>query len=1486
MSPRPGGEADKMGNKYEAAWAIRYALGCIDDDRCSLTLEDNDGDLGKGSEFTYVSATSTEVHQLKRQNGISNSWTVTSLANHSIFASASIHIAAGREFHFVSMVPCRPLQELTERARQALDLNSFTQTWLTVELSAVFDEVAAPRILGSAQKAWETLRGMWFSVHDERDVIRTNGMLAGSKLTGATGHLIALAIGDILLDNLGRRLTRTELLDLLAQQDICLLAEASRQKANEQVNAVTNSWRDSVRRELLHPRIERVEASQLIEALLEKRIGFVTGTAGGGKSSVLEQSVELLEAAGAKVLAFRLDRLAHFASTADLNLQLGLEVPPAEVLTRAAENQDTYLVIDQLDAVSIASGRIPNSFDAIADLIGEALSVPGIRVILACREFDIDNDHRIRSMIERPDTVKVSVGALSADEVNAAVTVMGLDAAQLTASQHEILRTPMHLVLLETIADQEGALAFQSRGSLFEAYWERKRQMSKVRRAGVQFNVVLSRVANVASDRQMLSIPIEILDDGDLIEDANVLVSEQVLVRDGDRIAFFHETFFDYVFARQWVSRTESLVEFLLRNEQELFRRAQVRQILQYLYERDPERFRDETADVLTSEQVRFHIKETVLAVLSNLEAPSTEDAELIFEVASVTPRLEEQLWSNICRTPWFRRFHEDGTIAAWLDSNGTNLQQRAIDLMSDAVEDRTKEVTELLSSRQGASEYSNWLRRIARVAKIHRHRPLFELLLVAIRENRFDAYTRELWLSVFDLAKHKPLWAIELIQGRVVDHSEGIQLNENGRVSLLNLREPRLAMLVRESAEAEPMAFAQAVVPYLCRVMTITEYEPRANTPIRDRHFSARFDFEGHRSGDLGNVLFSSSVRALESLARNSPHEIRPLLEELASDPHDSAQFLLYRALAAGAGDFSQWAATLILEGSTSLEYGHLSGSIWTVRELVQAVAPYLSDDVHWQLEEEFRDLINGYEGRQNFGRSAFTLLTALNEQRLSQLGVRRLEEYRRKFKESAPAKSQGLMGGGIGSPISSGSSVKMSDEQWLKAIERYDTDETNWDTAIGGARELSHVLRERAAADPSRFALLALKLTSKHHEAYAESLLLGLSNADKAEKTAQQVFDAVRHIASLGHVSIDHCLGDALRRYSRDVPLDLVELLRDRAIQSPNPSDDSPILISEGSDGRKASDMYVNAINTARGSLAEALGDILIYDADGVRTEIVRPYLQTLASDPVIFVRVCVAHTLAASLRHARPDVIEAFDKLVDAEDRILGTSMVQRLMHYIGNVDPTIIDPVMKRMLASEDTEVREAGGSLASFAALEWDRPELMTRVLAGDSKTRKGAAEVCAYRFDTSSSPALACSTLIELMNDSEDEVREAAAELAAHLRGRALQPFTDLLIALIESPAFEQAMPQLILTLQHAPDRVDELVLKTSQRFISVFANEVGDMRSGVAGDAHEISELVVRGLAQSRNKAHRAALLDVLDSLFELGAYGVDDAVAGAERL
>lgn len=1488
MSPRPGGESDKLGNKFELAWAIHHALRCVLDDRCALTVEDNDTEVGQGSEFTYDTGQFIEVHQVKRQNGNSNGWTVRELADRKIFEVAAGHVVAGRHYHFVSLTPCRPLQELSERARKSEDLADFINHWLTGDLSAVFDQVSAVEVLASPQAAWDTLRGMWFSVIDECYLICTNSMLAKCNFSGTDGRLISLAVGDVLLDNLGKRLTRTKLLDLLAERDITPLASGAYQSACEQVQRITRSWRESIQRELFQPPIERAEADQLVRALGPGQIGLITGTAGGGKSSVLEQAVASLEATGAEVLALRLDRFDHFASTADLGEQLGIESSPAVALAMAADGRDAYLVVDQLDAVSLASGRIPECFDIVMDLIGEALFFDSIRVVLACRQFDVDNDHRIRALASRADVTTVEVGLLTKDEVRLAVKNMGLEPTLLSPSQCVLLQLPLHLVLLGTIASNldVDALTFNSRGSLFEAFWQRKRQMARARRRDVRFSDVVSRIANSASDRQVLSVPVEVLDDGDLIEDANVLISEHVLASDSGRIAFFHEDFFDYAFARMWVSRKESLVDFLLHDEQALFRRAQVRQILQHLYEREPDRFRAESEAVLTADNVRFHIKETVLAVLASLVAPTSADAELILRIAETRPRFEALLWQQLQRPQWFARFHEEGQISTWLDGRDEDMRNRALCMMSSAVEEYPESIAALLESRKNAPDYCNWLRRISLFTVAVRNRQLFTLVLEGVRQGAYDGAEHELWLMTNDLAKHEPLWAVELLQAYLIDHAEPLRLNEEGKVALLDLRDYCASELVKETANTEPLTFVLTIVPYLRQVMAATAMEEYIGRPIYDRHFIYRPDDDHFEDSKLDDSLLAASVHSLETLAKATPDTIQNILADLAADPYEASQFLLYRGFSAGGEYFADWAARLLLEGGRRLYCGYVSDVNWVARELVRAIAPHVTDEVHQQLEYLFYDLHNEYGNHASKGYLAFKFLSALDESRLTTAGRRRLGEYRRKFNEDAPSKPFGITGGGIGSPIPYDAAQKMSDEQWLKAIAKHDSNETNWETCTGGAKELSWLLEGQTVTHPQRFARLALQLTPEVNVAYTNALLMGFGDAEVGDSTRPLLFEAVRHIASLGQSGNDRFLGIALKKYYREAPLDLVQLILDRTLHAPDPVDDSPVIIRNDTDGQTAVEMHMNGINTARGSLAETLGDLLIYDRDGQRTSLVAPSLSMLADDPVLSVRSCIAHTLSASLRYARREVLEAFEILIQAHDRLLAAEGVQRLMLYIGKVNPEVIDPVIWRMLASENGETREAGGAIAAHAALEWGRPHFMAQALSGDFHVRKGIAQTAARSVAYTSNTELAVETLIRLMSDDVDEVRKEVATLTLILRNHSLRPFVKLLKALIDSPSYGQASTQLLFTLEHAPDKIDDLVLKASQRFLSVFGNDAADIRTGAAGDARYVSKLVVRGLAQCQSPTHRAALLDVLDQLLELGVYGINDAIEESERI
>lgn len=74
-------------------------------------------------------------------------------------------------------------------------------------------------------------------------MVRTNAMLAECQLSGATGDMTALAIGGVPIGTLGEKLTRIDLLALLALRGISPIEAGAHQTARERVCRATKSWR-------------------------------------------------------------------------------------------------------------------------------------------------------------------------------------------------------------------------------------------------------------------------------------------------------------------------------------------------------------------------------------------------------------------------------------------------------------------------------------------------------------------------------------------------------------------------------------------------------------------------------------------------------------------------------------------------------------------------------------------------------------------------------------------------------------------------------------------------------------------------------------------------------------------------------------------------------------------------------------------------------------------------------------------------------------------------------------------------------------------------------------------------------------------------------------------------------------------------------------------------------------------------------------------
>lgn len=125
---------------------------------------------------------------------------------------------------------------------------------------------------------------------------------------------------------------------------------------------------------------------------------MLAGEAGVGKSGAVLQTVEGLKERGVPFLAFRVDRLAPTTLAEGIGDRIGLPGSPASVVAAVAGYRVSVLVIDQLDAVSLASGRNPELFEVVKEVIRQADDYPRMRLLLSCRRVDLDNDHRLRDL--------------------------------------------------------------------------------------------------------------------------------------------------------------------------------------------------------------------------------------------------------------------------------------------------------------------------------------------------------------------------------------------------------------------------------------------------------------------------------------------------------------------------------------------------------------------------------------------------------------------------------------------------------------------------------------------------------------------------------------------------------------------------------------------------------------------------------------------------------------------------------------------------------------------------------------------------------------------------------------------------------------------------------------------------------------------------------------------------------------------------------
>ena len=1487
----PGGPADKLGNRYEKWWTLSELVQMLGGETEAIRIEDLGVDK---AEFVVTTGARRELHQAKCSHP-SGKWSLATLRAEGLLQAIGKQLAGNDDrFVFASGSDARELAELCNAARDAESDVEFERHFLEAAERRKRFEKLRECWACDVPTARDRLRRIYVHTIDERE-LRDKVSWGLAALFLANPAAVVAELRGIAEDSVHRTISRQDLVEQLRRRGLPLRHLLNSEHAVA-VQAATDRFLDSARLKLIQRRLVSKAAAKTLLSRLDRAPSdsAVTGRAGSGKTACVVEILDCLRGRGLPALAIRFDRVPFHSvsTTADLGRELRLEESPALVLAAAAEavGRPGVLIVDQLDAVSTMSGRSSAAFDLVEQLLHEARGMRAravIHTVVVCRAFDWQNDSRLRQLMPPDSQAPVEVAEFTVEEVSTILTDASFDPALFLSRQLELLRLPQNLALfLEAGFDASRVPTFDTAKVLFDRYWDAKRQSvtDQITTSPDRWVEVMETLCGEMTSAQQLSVVKEKLDrfSPDYLKQ---MASEGVLTFDGRRYGFGHESFFDYCFARLFVNRPESLVSFLKDSEQHLFRRAQVRQVLAYLRDADRDRYVRELAGLLSDEGIRPHVKDLAFALLAEVTNPA-EDEWAIWEewtapalqaIEEGTPnpdKLSALAWRKFFGSaPWFAFVDRRGVVESWLDSGDDQLTDLAMSYLNvhhRHSPDRVAALLEPYADRGG--QWSVRLRNFMQWIKHDSSRRHFDLFLRLVDNGTLDeargpiAENSTFWDMLHGLDKNRPDWIPEVLAHRlrrrfanIRDSGEGL-----GSRELLGY-DGTVVEMIHESAERMPAVFVEHVLPVVLEISdsALTSNEP----PKYDAVWSVPIKSESRNGED---ACLAALAGALATLARGGSTDLRDVIADLRPRDTHIANHLLLTLYAGGAARYADETSMLFCDEPWRFECGFSGSRYWCARETIRAVFTHCTDENRKRLEAVILQYVPPDErtsfGYRESGRAQFALLAAIPEELRSARANARFKELERKFGEP-DGEPQGVTGGRVESPIENSAADKMTDDQWLRAIVKYRSEDRmhfSADGVKGGARQLAQVLEKRVSEDPDRFARLSLAFTDDTNPVYLESTLAGLKGAVCESELKLQVCRKAFG-ESGGHYG--KLIADVLGSIEDPLPNDAIEMLHWLATEHDDPA--SETWQEDAGGGRKYynGDIHTSGIRTTRGRAAIAISNLILHAAAYV--ERFRPTLDRLVRDPSASVLSCVAGTLRAVAYRDSALGMLLFRRMNLSEERLLGTRHVYGIMRDRLRDSFAELRPIVERMLRSSEPEVCEAGARLASLALLmDQDAADLVDEALHGDARHRLGIAQVAAANIAISECRRWSEEILVELFNDDDAAVRGEAASCFRHLKDDVFDTYGDLIEAFCDSRAFQEGSSSILRTLEKSLGRLPGTTCLVCEKFLDRFADEARDIRTRRAGDTFTLAKLVFRTYQQHQNDEWTCRSLNLIDHL------------------
>lgn len=432
----PGGQADKLGNRYEGRWIIKNYLDLLNEKIKSLIIEPF-GDEGDGIDLWITDNKNHRiVCQCKARNASKDYWTPGDLNAIKIFKIARLQIDRYSDitFCFVSAIPAPQVNDLCDNTRKSPDFNSYYTFYIKKypEKLRLYKTICRgfglnDEVTANLEKTYYYLQKIKIKQYTDDDntkdelLTRISYLIEGNE-EDIYSLLISFATEN---DNLGKKITANDLLTYLENNNHCPRKLDKDKRIIPQLKAQQKKFTKSIQDQgLIKNRLIKREESQKLLEKIKKNLPLLLlhGVSGCGKSLVLYELTQLLIREGITYFPLRLDiDIIVCNSLKKLGESFGLPDSPDMCLAAQAGEKSAVLIIDQLDAIRWTGLNGNQSLVMCKQLVREVINLnkngKKLSVIISCRTFDYKNDNEIINWIKEQKAEEFEICGFSEELV-------------------------------------------------------------------------------------------------------------------------------------------------------------------------------------------------------------------------------------------------------------------------------------------------------------------------------------------------------------------------------------------------------------------------------------------------------------------------------------------------------------------------------------------------------------------------------------------------------------------------------------------------------------------------------------------------------------------------------------------------------------------------------------------------------------------------------------------------------------------------------------------------------------------------------------------------------------------------------------------------------------------------------------------------------------------------------------------------------------